>query len=65
MMETSMVDHLIGEVRIMTVREERLFCVTTRAPMETLDEELDRLIPLLEAAQAEAGIAGAGPTIVR
>jgi effector-binding domain-containing protein len=65
MQGTTVVDHLIGEVRIMTVREERFFCVTTRAPMETLDQELDRLMPLLEEAQAEAGIAGAGPTVVR
>lgn len=58
-------DYLVGKVRVIMAREERLFCVTTRAPIEKLDEELDRLMPLLEAAQAEAGLRGAGPTVVR
>jgi effector-binding domain-containing protein len=58
-------DHLIGQVRFMTARAERLFCVTTQAPRATLDDELGRLMPLLEAAQAAAGIATAGPVVVR
>jgi hypothetical protein len=58
-------EYLIGEVRVLTVRAETLFCITTQAPMNQLDEELDRLMPLLEAAQAEGGIAAAGPVVVR
>ncbi len=58
-------DYVVSPVRVMTVPEVRLFCVTTEAPFDKLDEELDRMIPLLEAAQAEAGIATAGPTVIR
>jgi effector-binding domain-containing protein len=62
---TPSLDYVVSPVRLMTVPEVRLFCVTTQAPFDKLDEELNRMIPLLEAAQAEAGIATAGPTITR
>ena len=58
-------DYVVSPVRVMTVPEVRIFCVTTEAPFDKLDVELDRMIPLLEAAQAEAGIATAGPTVIR
>jgi hypothetical protein len=58
-------EYLIGQVRILTVRAERFFCVSTQAPREKLDEELGRLMPLLEAAQDESRIATAGPVVVR
>lgn len=58
-------DYVCGQVRIMEVREERLFCVTTRAPFDALDSELARLMPLLEAAKEAAGLQGAGPVVVR
>lgn len=57
---------LIGQVRVQSMREETFFHVTGQpTPMSGLDDELDRLIPLLEAAQEEAGIAHAGPVITR
>jgi effector-binding domain-containing protein len=59
-------EFLIGQMRVQTMREETFFHVTGRpVPMSALDEELDRLIPLLEAAQAEAGIAQVGPVVIR
>jgi len=59
-------DFLIGQMRVQTMREETFFHVTGRpVPMSELDDELDRLIPLLEAAQAEAGIAQVGPVVIR
>jgi effector-binding domain-containing protein len=64
MAETKVSDHLVGQVRVMTVPEERLFCVTTHSPMQKLDEELDRMIHLLEAAREEAGSVG-GPVVIR
>jgi effector-binding domain-containing protein len=58
-------DYVVSPVRVMTVPEVRLFCVTVQAPFDKLDDELNRAIPLLEAAQAEANIATAGPTVIR
>lgn len=59
-------EYLIGQMRVGTAREETFFHVTGQpVPMSALDEELDRLIPLLEAAQAEAGIDQVGPVVVR
>ena len=58
-------DHVIGEMRVQTVREVRYFRVTTRAPFDKLDEVLDPVILRLEAAQAEAHSATAGPVIIR
>jgi effector-binding domain-containing protein len=59
-------DYLIGQMRVQTMREQPFFYVAGRpTAMSELDAELDRLIPLLEAAQAEAGIADTGPVIIR
>ncbi len=64
MTETTVSDHLIGQVRVMTVPGERLFCVTTHAPMQKLDDELEQMMPLLETARKEAGFIG-GPIVIR
>ena len=64
MAENVSLDHQIGQVRVMTVPEERLFCVTTHAPMQELDNELERMMPLLEAAREKAGFVG-GPIVIR
>ena len=59
-------DFLIGQARLQTMREETFFHVRGQpTPMSGLDDELDQLIPLLEAAQEEAGIAQVGPVITR
>jgi len=59
-------EFLTGQMRVQTMREETFFHVSGRpVPMSELGDELDRLIPLLEAAQAEAGIAQAGPVVIR
>ena len=59
-------EFLIGQMRVQTMREETFFYVAC-APtaMAGLDQELDLLIPKLEAAQAAAGIAHAGPVVIR
>ena len=55
---------LIGHVRVQLMREQPFFYVASRqVPMDGLDGELDRLMPLLQAAQAEAHVGG--PVIVR
>jgi hypothetical protein len=58
-------DHLVGRARILTTGAARLFAVSTDAPASDLDAELSRLMPMLEAAQADAGLRGAGPVVVR
>ena len=59
-------DFLIGQMRILTTREETYFFVASPpTPFADLDQALDMLIPRLEAAQAQAGIAQVGPVIVR
>ncbi|HNT77380.1 MAG TPA: GyrI-like domain-containing protein [Anaerolineae bacterium] len=60
------VDYLIGQMRLQTMPEQPFFHVTS-APtaMAHLDEELNRLIPLLEAAQAEAHVGDGAPVIIR
>ena len=59
-------DFVIGQMRVQTVREETFFHVAGHpTKMADLDIELDRLIPLIEAAQAAAGIAQVGPLITR
>jgi len=64
-----MTDHpefLIGQMRVQTVREETYFYVASPpTPFADLDNALDLLIPQLEAAQAQAGIAQVGPVVVR
>jgi hypothetical protein len=53
-------------MRVQTVREQTFFCVAGHpTKMTDLDAELDRLIPLIEAAQDAAGIAQIGPLITR
>ncbi|MBN1246598.1 MAG: hypothetical protein JXC32_03020 [Anaerolineae bacterium] len=57
---------VIGPVRLLTVREETFFhVVCPPTAMADLDRELDRKMPLLEAAKAAAGIAQLGPIVVR
>jgi hypothetical protein len=56
---------LMTPVRVATVTEERLFCVSEQVPFEKLDEALGRLIPLLDAARAEAGLAAAHLMVFR
>ena len=58
--------YLIGQMRVQTMREETFFHVTSQpTAMSGLDKELDLLMPQLEAAKAEAGIAQAGPVVIR
>lgn len=57
---------LIGQARMQTMREEAFFHVTSQPmPINELDQELDALMPRLQAAQAAAGIAGMGPVVIR
>jgi effector-binding domain-containing protein len=56
----------IGQMRVQTMREETYFHVASQpTTMAGLDKELDILIPKLEAAQAQAGIALARPVVIR
>ncbi|MBN1641217.1 MAG: GyrI-like domain-containing protein [Anaerolineae bacterium] len=57
-------DFLIGQMRVQTMREQPFFYVVSRpVPMDDLDEELDRLMPQLQAARDEGRIGG--PVIIR
>ena len=58
-------DYVIGAVRLLDTSAVRLFHVTTEAPASKLDDELAGMTPRLEAAKAAAGIAAAGPVVVR
>ncbi len=59
-------DFLIGQMRMQTMREETYFFVASPpTPFADLDKALDILIPKLEAAQSQAGIAQVGPVVVR
>jgi effector-binding domain-containing protein len=59
-------EFLVGQMRVQTMRQETFFCVVGQpTTMASLDQELDRLIPKLEAAKAAAGIAQVGPVIIR
>lgn len=63
---TTQADHHISPTRVLTMREQPFFCVTCPpTPMHALDEELNRLMPLLEAAQTEAHVGDGAPVIVR
>jgi hypothetical protein len=63
---TDAIDFLIGQMRVLTTREENLFCVASSpTEMSGLDQELDRLMPELEAAKAAAGIGQVGPVVIR
>ncbi|HOU16192.1 MAG TPA: GyrI-like domain-containing protein [Anaerolineae bacterium] len=63
---TADTDYLIGQTRVLTMPEQPFFYVIS-APtvMASLDNELNRLIPLLEAAQAEAHVGDGAPVIIR
>jgi len=59
-------DFVIGKLRVLTTSELRFFHVACEpTPMANLDPELNRLMPLLESAQVEAGIAAAGTVVTR
>jgi effector-binding domain-containing protein len=63
---TTNADYLIGQVRVQTMSEQPFFyvaCLPT--PMAALDEELERLMPLLEVAKAQAHVGGGAPVITR
>ena len=63
---TSNTNYLISQIRVLTLREQPFFYVACApTPMHALDEELNRLMPLLEAAQAEARVGDGAPVIVR
>ena len=63
---TTQADHHIGPMRVLTMREQPFFYVACPpTPMPALDEELNRLMPLLGAAQEEAHVTGDAPVIVR
>ena len=53
-------------MRVLTMREETLFCIASSpTEMTGLDEELDRLMPQLEAAKDAAGLGLVGPVVIR
>lgn len=57
---------LIGQMRVQTMREEPFFYIaSTPLTMAALDPELNRLMPLLEAAHAEAHVGDGAPVIIR
>ncbi len=63
---TTNTDCLIGQMRLQTMPEQPFFYVVCPpTAMTDLDKELDRLIPLLEAAQAEARVGDGAPVIIR
>jgi len=63
---TADTDYLIGQMRLQTMPEQPFFYVVCPpTAMAELDKELDRLIPLLEAAQAEAHVGDGASVIIR
>ena len=57
---------MIGQMRVLTMVEQTYSYVgNTPTKMSELDKDLDLMIPRLEAAQAQASIAEAGPVIIR
>jgi len=57
--------YIIGQMRVQTMPEQPFFYVACPPiVMERLDEELNRLMPLLEAAQAEAHVGDGAPFII-
>ena len=59
-------EFLIGQMRVQTLREQPFFYVVCPpTAMSALDEELNRLILLLEAAQVEAHVGDGAPVIIR
>ena len=63
---TTHAEYLIGQMRVQTLREQSFFYVACPpTAMARLDEELNRLMPLLETAQAEAHVGDGAPVILR
>jgi effector-binding domain-containing protein len=59
-------EFLIGQMRLQTVREETFFYVSCQpTAMSALDQELDKLVPILEVAQAQAHVGDGAPVIIR
>jgi effector-binding domain-containing protein len=63
---TTAADYHISQMRVLTMSEQPFFYVACPpTPMAALDDELERLMPLLEAAQAEAHVGDGAPVITR
>lgn len=63
---TDAVEFLIGQMRVLTMREETLFCpASSPTAMSGPDQQLEVLMPQLQAAQATAGIGQVGPVVIR
>ena len=59
-------EFLIGQMRVLTMREMTFFYVTNQPiPFADLDKDFDPLLDKLSEAQAQAGISEAGPGITR
>jgi len=59
-------EFLIGQMRVLTMREVTFFYVTNQpTAFANLDRDLDPLLSSLYAARAQANIAEAGPDIIR
>ena len=59
-------EFLIGQMRVLTMSEETFFYVANKPTVfADLDKDLDILLSKLEAAQAQAHIAEAGPGVTR
>ena len=66
MQPTMTTDFLIGQMRMLTMREMTYFYVTNQPiPFADLDKDFDTLLDKLSAAQAQANIPDAGPEITR
>lgn len=62
---TTQAEYLIGLMRVQTMAEQPFFYVACPPiTMDRLDEELNRLMPRLEAAQAEAHVGDGAPVII-
>jgi hypothetical protein len=63
---TAQAEYLISQMRVLTMREQSFFYVACPpTAMTALDQELDRMMPLLGAAREEAHVVGDAPVIVR
>ena len=63
---TTNADYHISPMRVLTMREQPFFYVACPpTPMAALDDKLEDLMPLLEAAQAEAHVGDGAPVITR
>ncbi|MBN2003617.1 MAG: GyrI-like domain-containing protein [Anaerolineae bacterium] len=62
---TTQTDYIIGQMRVQTMPEQLFFYVVCPPiAMDRLDEELNRLMPLLGAARAEAHVGDGAPVII-